>query len=641
MKILLKVLAVLVGLMVAIIIIVPLILPVDTVFAQVSDKVEQATNRKLSISGDKTLSLFPALKLEMNDVYFSNMDSGSQKNMISMKQLAINIPWLSLLSGELKLEKFVIMEPNILLEKNKAGRVNWDLFSQSDSETQKTKNDAQLPNQQNNIPSDFDIKLGEVAIYGGKLTYLDATTDVKHIVNDFKLTIELPSLHQPLNIKGAVTYMAQRIKLDTSISTPIKAISSENFILETKLSSSLFVLNFKGNIEDANSVIKGELELKGKSVKEIVKWQNIELNAGETAFNEFAFSGGVLFKDNKLSLSNLNAKLDELDIKGQSAIDLDKRLKVSAHIDLGMLNLNPYLPIESKQESKDKSEKKPEPIIWDETQIDLSALKTIDADIKVKSTGLQLRDITLGRNAFSFKLEKGEAEIVMDEFNAYKGKGKGKIFINAKKTPYTVATNFSLTDIQAGPLLRDVIKFDKLDGTGSINWQLNTKGVNQKQFIDSLNGGLGFGFENGAIQGANIAAMVRSAKAMLKGDFTNAGLDKGFDKSQQTDFAELSGTFKFKNGVGRNNDFKLFSPLIRITGKGELDLPKTNIDYKVTTGLVSSIEGQGTTSDATGFKVPVKIKGPLHDVKIKLDVSSASKDELKNKVKDKLKKLFG
>ena len=118
MKILLKVLAVLVGLMVAIIIIVPLILPVDTVFSQVSDKVEQATNRKLSISGDKTLSLFPALKLEMNDVYFSNMDSGSQKNMISMKQLAINIPWLSLFSGELKLEKFVIIEPNILLEKD-------------------------------------------------------------------------------------------------------------------------------------------------------------------------------------------------------------------------------------------------------------------------------------------------------------------------------------------------------------------------------------------------------------------------------------------------------------------------------------------------------------------------------------------
>lgn len=643
MKILLKVLAAIVGLVVAIVILIPLMLPVDTVFEQVTDKVEQTTNRKLSILGDKTLSLFPALKLEMNDVHFSNMDSGTQENMISMKQLAINIPWLTLLSGELKLEKFVIMEPNILLEKDKSGKVNWNLFSQPSSVTQKQGNDSQLPNQQNNFPSDFDIQLGEVAIYGGTLTYQDAAANVKHVVNDFKLTVKLPSLHQPLDIKGAVTYMAQRIELDTRVSTPIQAMTSEDFKLETELSSNLFALNFKGEIKEANSVIKGELALKGKSIKEIVKWQNIELNAGKTAFNDFEFSGGILFKDNKLSLLNLNATLDELDINGQSIIYLGERLNVSANIDLGMLNLNPYLPIDTKLESKDedKGKKEPEPIIWDETQIDLSALKAVDANIKVKSTGLIFKDITLGQNAFSFQLEKGEAEIAMDEFNAYKGKGKGEIFINAKQVPYIVATNFSLSDIQAGPLLRDAIKFDKLDGKGSIDWQLNTKGVNQKQFINGLNGKLGFGFANGAIKGANIAAMVRSAQSMLKGDFSKAGLDKGFDKSQQTDFAELSGTFNFTDGVGNNNDFKLFSPLIRITGKGKLDLPKTDIDYKVTTGLVSSIEGQGTASDATGFKVPVRVKGPFHDVSIKLDVSSASKEKLKNKMKDKLKSFFG
>jgi len=641
MKILLKVFAVLLGLMIGIIIIVPLVLPVDTIFTQLTNKVEQATNRKLSISGDKTLSLFPALKLELNDVHFSNMESGSQANMISMKQLAINIPWLSLFSGELKLEKFVIIEPNILLEKNKAGEVNWNLFSQSNSGSQKTENESKEPHQQNNIPSDFDIQLGEVAIYGGKLTYLDATSDTKHEINDFKLILELPSLHQPFTIKGAVTYMAQKIELDTRVTTPIKVITSEDFRLETKLTSDLFTLSYKGDIKEANKLIEGALELKGKSLKEITKWQKISLSAKENAFNQFSLSGNIILADQKLNLSDFNAQLDELHIKGQSVIDLGKRLKISANIDLGMLNLNPYLPIASKKESKDKDEKKSEPIIWDETEIDLSALKAMDTDIKVKSTGLKFRDIALGQNAFSFKLEKGEAEIAMEDFNAYKGKGKGKIFINTKKTPYIVATNFSLTDIEAGPLLTDAVNFDKLDGEGSIDWQLNTKGINQKQFIENLKGQLSFGFENGAIKGANIAAMVRSAQAMLKGDFSKTGLEKEFDKSQQTDFAELSGHFNFKNGVGTNNDFKLFSPLIRITGKGIVNLPDTHIDYGGTTGLVSSIEGQNTTSDATGFKVPVKIEGPFHDTNIKLDVSSASKEKLKNKVKDKLLKLFG
>lgn len=271
----------------------------------------------------------------------------------------------------------------------------------------------------------------------------------------------------------------------------------------------------------------------------------------------------------------------------------------------------------------------------------MSALTTFDADIKVKSIGLKLKDVKLGTNAFSVNLHKGIARIGMDKFNAYKGKGEGKVFINANKVPYTMETHFALTTIQAEPLLTDAIKLDKLSGSGSIDWQLKTKGNNQKQLMDNLNGRLGFNFEDGAIKGANIAAMVRSAEAMLKGDFSKTGLDKGFDKSQQTDFAKLSGMLNFQNGVGTNNDFKLFSPLMRVTGKGMVNLPKTKIDYGVSTGLVSSIEGQGTKSRATGFKVPVRVKGPFHDINIKLDISSVSKDKLKNKVKDKFKKLFG
>ncbi len=87
-----------------------------------------------------------------------------------------------------------------------------------------------------------------------------------------------------------------------------------------------------------------------------------------------------------------------------------------------------------------------------------------------------------------------------------------------------------------------------------------------------------------------------------------------------------------------------------------MDLPLTKVDYRLVTGIVDSIEGQGTTDDSTGFKIPLRIKGPFHDVGIKLDVSNALKDEAKkklddakekakekakDKVKDKLKGLFG
>jgi AsmA protein len=208
------------------------------------------------------------------------------------------------------------------------------------------------------------------------------------------------------------------------------------------------------------------------------------------------------------------------------------------------------------------------------------------------------------------------------------------------------------------PLLTDAAGFDKLMGKGSLNWNLTTTGQSQKTFIDALNGKLAFEFADGAVKGANVAEMVRKGKELITGNFgaVSEGLDTGFEESEQTDFSALTGSFNFTNGVGRNNDLSLMSPLIRITGEGDVDLPKTNVDYRLVTGIVDSIEGQGTTDDSTGFKIPLRIEGPFHDVGFKLDVSNALKDEAKkklddakekakekakDKVKDKLKGLFG
>ena len=45
------------------------------------------------------------------------------------------------------------------------------------------------------------------------------------------------------------------------------------------------------------------------------------------------------------------------------------------------------------------------------------------------------------------------------------------------------------------------------------------------------------------------------------------------------------------------------------------------------------------------FTIPIKIKGPFHQIKVKPDISGEAKDKLRDKLKDKLKdkfkKLFG
>ncbi|ATD04486.1 cell envelope biogenesis protein AsmA [Pseudoalteromonas tetraodonis GFC] len=652
MKTLFKVIGVILLLCIALIVAAPFLIPTDTIFNKVSEQVEKTTGRTLTIKGDKTLSVFPALKLELNDVHFANMSSGSRADMASMQQLAVHIPWLSLLGGELKLEKFVINEPDILLETDKSGKANWQLFDAVAKQPEQQTQSGEAVK----LPENFDIQLGEVAIYGGSFTYLDGQTGAKQQISDLELAILLPSLRKQLEVKGAITYMQERFELDVKLDTPAKAIEGAPFNVKQTLNSRLVDLTFDGSIAKQGQDIKGLLALNGDSVKNIANWQGVDLNAKDNAFNAFSINTQMHLLSEEFNLTELVATLDALEIKGKSKVNLGSRLAVNADIDLGMLDLNPYLPeTVAKKEAPVKDESKPaEPIVWDDTKIDLSGLSALDANVIVRSSGLKANDIKLGANQFTMALKNSIAKLSLDSFAAYEGTGKGVVTINAQNTPYKIATNFDLDKIDAQPLLSDAAGFDKLMGKGSLSWNLTTAGQSQKTFINALNGKLGFKFADGAVKGANVAEMVRKGKELVKGNFNavSEGLDTGFEESEKTDFSALSGSFNFTNGVGKNTDLSLISPLIRISGEGDVDLPQTLVNYRLVTGVVDSIEGQGTTDDSTGFKVPLRIKGPFHDVNIKLDVSNALKDEAKqklddakdkakDKIKDKLKGLFG
>ncbi|KPH58633.1 MULTISPECIES: AsmA family protein [Pseudoalteromonas] len=644
MKTLLKVIGVIILLFVALIVAAPFLIPTDAIFNKVSLQVEQTTGRTLTIKGDKTLSVFPSLKLELEDVHFANMKSGSRANMASMQQLAIHIPWFSLFGGELKLEKFVINEPDILLETDKNGKANWQLFDAVAKPAEQQQNGGAVK-----LPENFDISLGEVAIYGGKFVYLDGKTGVKQEINDLELAILLPSLHKTLEVKGAITYMQERFELDVTVDNPAKVIEGDTFNVTKNITSKLVDVEFKGSIAGQGKDIQGQLALSGDSVKDIAKWQGVDLNAKDNAFNAFSVSGKMRMKDDRFNLSELIATLDELEVKGKSELSLGKRLAVNADIDLGMLDLNPYLPeaVAQTETPESASDAPAQPIVWDNTKMDLSGLNALDANIVIRSSGLKANEIKLGANQFTVNLKNAVAKISLDKFAAYKGNGKGIITVNAKQTPYKISTNFSLAKIDAQPLLTDAAGFDKLIGKGSLNWDLSTSGQSQKDFMGALQGKLAFEFADGAIKGANIAEMVRKGKELIKGNFgaVSEGLDTGFDNSQQTDFSALTGSFNFTNGVGKNTDLSLLSPLVRISGEGDVNLPAATVNYRLVTGIVDSLEGQGTTDNSTGFKVPLRIKGPFHDVSISLDVSKAAKDEVKekakDKIKDKLKGLFG
>ena len=347
------------------------------------------------------------------------------------------------------------------------------------------------------------------------------------------------------------------------------------------------------------------------------------------------------FTNNKLTLKNLLVNLDALAFKGDTTVTLSTPIHIASNIDLGILNLNPYLP-EPSAKTPPASTTKSQPIVWDNSAIDLSALEALNADIAIKSSQLLVRDIKLGKNEIALVLNKGVANVQLKSFQGYEGNGHGELTVNANKKPYKISTKFEQANINAEPLLTDAVGFDKLIGKGQLAWGLTTQGLSQRDFIAQLNGELDFNFNDGAVKGLNLAAIAKSASNIMQGNLSAVSLDSDFSNAEKTDFAALTGKFTLNNGVANINNLALTNPFIRISGTGDINLPATAVNLHIKSKLVASTQGQAADTDNSGIEIPIKIIGPFHDIKIRPDISAGAKDKVKEKVKDKLKdKLKG
>jgi AsmA protein len=323
---------------------------------------------------------------------------------------------------------------------------------------------------------------------------------------------------------------------------------------------------------------------------------------------------------------------------------------VTARLALGKLDLNPYLPPENRSAHSAGAAKpkagapakpkaatpaaKPTSSDWSDDPIDLSALKSINADLDLTVEGIVFRKIKIGESHLKIALKSGVMVSNLTRMSLYGGNGKAKVTADASRKLPAVALTFDLTKFQANPFMSDAMDFDHVEGTANADLAVTARGRTQREMISALNGSGKVQFLDGAVRGINLAAMARNIKT--------AFLDSGARQAQKTDFAELRGTYRINNGILTNNDLTLKSPLIRLTGKGTVDLPKRRVNYRVEPKLVETTKGQGGRADASGIKVPVVVSGPWDNLSYKPDLAAEIGDIAKDpdKALKSLRKLI-
>jgi len=632
-----KALVAVIFVVVAAIVALPSLLPVDKVKAQLTEQVKAATGRDLLINGKVSMSVIPSLSVQVVNVALSNPAGFRAKELVRLGELDVKLKLLPLLSGNLEIDSFVLVDPVISLEVTRDGRADW-VFDSGVAAPAKVQDGTVKPaDVKAGGGSLSDIHLGDVRIVNGKLAYIDDKANSSETVDALDLRVSLTSLDQPLSMKGGLKWRGQAVSLGVDLGKPRVLVDGRGMTpVSVTIGTDPVKVSVAGDVNGADKTLVGVVDLSAPSVRGLVAWATAKpLDAPGSGLGPLSLKGKLTAGGGRVAFTQAALSLDAIKAAGDFSVDVTgAKSKIKATLDVETLDVNPYLPPDSQDKvnegSKAASDGKPAPAgkkqDWSDDPIDASALKAVEADMTLSVGAIKLRRIQLGKTRLQVSLHDGKLAADLSELALYKGTGKGRVALDGTQSGVGLDAAFSLKGVAAEPFLTDAAGFDRIEGTGNFDVQIAGRGGSQRQIVSSLAGKGAITFLDGAIKGINVANMLRNVGSA----FTDTG------GTQKTDFAELSGTFTIASGIVSNQDLTLKAPVLRVGGAGAVDLPKRTVNYRITPKVAATIEGQGGKQDASGLTVPVIVEGPWDNMSFRPDVAAMVKGNAGQAVKNLL-----
>jgi len=610
-------------LIIAAVIIIPQFVDVKKYKPVIEQKVAEATGRSFTLGDDIDLSIFPWVGVKLTDLHLGNPDGYKEKDMVSVKSFEVRLKVLPLLSKRIEVKTFVLDSPRIYLKKLKNGDANWQgIGKQEEKKAHKEKKtEKTTPGQGLPIES---LLVGNFSITNGQLIYVDQGADLKKEILDLNLNLKNISLDNPIGISFSARIDGKPVSLEGTAGPigkePGKGTIALDFVLKALEE---LEIKLKGNLSDplVSQTIDLELDVSSFSPRKLLAAldQSFPVQTKDPKALD-AVSLKIRLKGNKdsISLSDGLLGLDDSKLIFSASAKEFSKPDLKFDFQLDEINLDRYLPESSTKEKTSqpaqtgsKSQEKSKPT-------DYGPLRKLVLDGKIKVGKLIAHGATLENVDIHILAKNGIITIDPLGLNLYQGSVASKVELNVqKKYPRTKVT-LDAKGIQAGPLMKDALQKELVEGALNTRVMLSMKGETPDMIKKTLTGQGEFLFIDGAIVGIDLANAVRNVK-------TSLGMGEQVKEKPKTDFAELKIPFTAKNGLINTKGASLISPMIRVLVTGNTNLVKELLDLRVEPKFVATLKGQGDAKQRSGLMVPVLITGSFSDPKIQPDLEGMLK----------------
>ncbi|RLJ68249.1 AsmA family protein [Sulfurisoma sediminicola] len=332
----------------------------------------------------------------------------------------------------------------------------------------------------------------------------------------------------------------------------------------------------------------------------------------------------------------LNTQFDESKIAAKFNLARFAPPDIGFDVDIDRLNVDKYFPPQKKADGKVGAGGTAAKGTAPEEKIDLSALKSLNLHGTVKVGALTVQNVKASNVRLNINAAGGKLDVAPHSMNLYDGTLSGALSVNANGN--SVALKQNLAGVNINPLMKDALDKDLIEGRGSVNLDVTTRGDTVTAMKKALAGSASLALKDGAVKGIDLAKSFRELKAKFSNKQDVVQAAKATDK---TDFTELTGSFRIANGVAHNEDLAAKSPFLRLGGAGDIDIGNGRIDYLAKATVVNTSGGQGAKDleYLKGVTVPVRLSGPFDNISYKLELGSLVQEAAKAKIEEQKQQL--
>lgn len=578
---------------------------------QIVAAVESATGRKLEIAQDMKLSLWP-LGIGVKQVSFANASWGSRPQMATVGEFTAQVDLMALIAGQVKVDSLVLNDVDLLLEKDRQGRANWDFAGQQPAQQPQQTQPAQRSGGSTVIPAVQNVSLKNV-----RLAYRDAQAGSQNNVVLSELTVKQAS-GGLLAVKMAADVDGKAITADGTLG------SLDDLMSGSRPWPIKMALTLPGAKASVDGSIAQPMQAKGLAIKVNVDAPDLSKVAALAGASAPAVPLTLQadVKDpgpQRYALSNISAKIADSDLTGSSEVNLSGA-KPSVRFDLASKNMDvtQLMPKDSAKPASAAAAGGGTPAaggsaggqkrLFSSDPLPLDGLNAVDAAGNYKAERLKAPMLDVQGVALALTLKDGVLNAKPAIGNLANGSVNGDITINAKSKALSAKLDGKgvvLSEYLQKAGITDIVR---RGGATDLVLDVTSSAASVQQMMAGLNGKMVLKVGEGELKEEYIRDFLPGLARAV------SALDRATAKTKL--HCVVSG-LDFKNGVVTPKAILGETGSMTMTGDGTINLGTERIDLKL-------VPSSRDTSLAAALP-PVNVRGSLADPSFTPDAAALAK----------------